>query len=315
MTGLTRHFQKVISMKQLDNRKKLYNDNGYITNIIETFFNNMFTYNPPKGLDKMQVENALHSGIAALYICPIESSVNFGRWCCTPALPTTTIDNNKNFTKCNTFGTDYSIDLVVDKECILLYNNSTKSSDVIIERYSDLINEIDKTIYTIVKWSRLVPIPKVYTDSDIAKYKLVMEDVLKGNLINVISDKKMILDNDTSKESGLLQLTDANASEKLHFLSQFREEVIKRICSLYGLPMNFSAKNAQVISDELHNFDIFSTVLLIDRYIARKESFERASVFTGTDWKFDFSDICKHVLKDTYQHSRESEESENTESE
>lgn len=38
--------------------------------LIKIFRNNMFTYNPPDELDKMQVENALSSGIACLYICP-----------------------------------------------------------------------------------------------------------------------------------------------------------------------------------------------------------------------------------------------------
>lgn len=143
---------------------------------------------------------------------------------------------------------------------------------------------------------------------------MVMESVLDGNLVNVISDKKMLFENTTtSVKNDMLELTDSNGSEKLHFLSQFREEVIKRICSLYGLPMNMSTKNAQVISDEMHNMDIYSTIMLIDRYIARKESFERAEHFTGHKWNFDFSYITKHILKDIYQHT-ESNDNENIQS-
>lgn len=273
-----------------------------IANIIKLFSNNLFSYNTPEGLDKMQVEEALHHGIACLYKCPVKSSVNYGNWCCTPAYPADVVTNNKTFKKCTTYGTDYGLELDVDKDCILLYNNSTKTPDDIIYKYADIIGETDKTINTIIKYSRLIPIPKVTNNSDIAKYKQVMESVLEGNLVNVISDNTKLLTMQTTSNDDMLQLTDTTASDKLHYLSQFRADTIKRLATLYGIPITLSAKNAQVISDELHGEDIYSMYLLYDRYYARKESFARASEFTGFDWDFDFSDLAKHTIADVFSH-------------
>lgn len=274
-----------------------------VENIIKLFSNNLFSYNTPDGLDKMQVENALHNGIACLYKCPVKSSVNYNKWCCTPAYPADIITNNNTFKKCTTYGTDYGLELDVDVDCILLYNNSEKSPDTIIKKYAEIIGETDKTINTIIQYSRLIPIPKVTNNSDIAKYKQAMESILNGNLVNVISDNTRLLTNNTSSTNDdILQLTDTSASEKLHFLSEFRENVIKRLSSLFGIPLNLSSKNSQVISDELHGMDIFSMYLLFDRYYARKESFERASKFTNFNWNFDFSDLAKHTISDIFIH-------------
>lgn len=291
--------------------KKQPRDYAYITNIMGLFGMKMFDYDPPDGLSKMQVERALsESGIACLYKCYVKGSVNYGRWCCTPAYPATVKDNNGDFERCTTHGTDYAVELDVGTDCILLYNNNLKTPDSICDKYAELIGETDKTIMTIVKWSRLTPIPKVYNDNDVARYKTTMQSILDGNLINVISDKTGLLkaDTSTSKDEDLLQLTDVTASEKLHFLSEFRENVIKRLCNLYGIPMSQSSKNSQVISDELHGMDIYSMYVLFDRYEARKESFERASIYTGHDWKFRYSDITQHTIDDVFNHMKGDEQ-------
>lgn len=291
--------------KKPKEKKHSYN---YISDIIKIFNNNMFEYVPPQGLDKMQVEESLHNGLACLYKCPVTTSVNYGKWCCTPAYPASVITNNKTFKKCTTFGSDYGVELDVDEDCILLYNNSIKTNDALIEKYSDLIGEIDTTIYSIVKWCRLTPIPKVRTDEDIIKYKMVMDSVLNGNLVNVINDNSDLLSDSGKQDERLLKLTDPESANKLHFLSEFRQETIKRLSNLYGIPLQMSAKNAQIISDELHGMDIFSVYLLIDRYNARKESFERAEKFTGHKWEFDFSEITKHTLNDIFNHDNREDE-------
>lgn len=292
-------------LKYSKNRERVCKDYNYIVDIINIFANNLFEYNPPDGLDKNQVERALSCGTACLYRCNDKASVNFGRWCCTPAFPATVLDNNGDASKVTTNGTDYSLELEVGKDCILLYNNSCKTSDEIIDKYANLICETDKTIYTIVEWAKLMPIPKVHGDNDIAKYQTVMERSLKGELINVISDNQYLFGTEGAKDDNLLTLTDPEMSDKLHFLSEFREEVIKRLASLFGIPFNTTAKSAQALNAELHGMDMYSMFLLFDRYYARKESFERAAEFTGHNWNFDFSQLMKHQINDILNHDNE----------
>lgn len=283
--------------------KRRYTYDSDVSEIIKIFSNNLFEYKPPETLTKYQVENALHSGVAALYICEVPGSVNYRSWCCTPAHPADILDNNGVPAKVTTHGTDYSVSLDVGKDCILLYNTSQKSPDAVIEKYANLIQDIDTTIETIVKWCRVAPIPKVRRDADIAKYKTVMERILGGELINIVSDNSQLLMPENSKISDMLDLTQPQAAEKLHFLSELREEVIKRLTSLYGIPLSTSAKSVQTLNAELHGMDFYSLFCLFDRYYARKESFERAADFTGHDWEFDFSEIMKHQLNDIFNHA------------
>lgn len=283
--------------------KRHYTYDSDVSEIIKIFSNNLFEYNPPETLTKYQVENALHSGVAALYKCEVPGSVNYDKWCCTPANPATYLDNNGVPSVITTIGSDYSVSLNVEKDCILLYNTSQKSPDSIIEKYANLIQDIDTTIETIVKWCRVAPIPKVRRDNDIVKYKAVMENILKGELINIVSDNSQLLIPENSKVSDMLDLTQPQAAEKLHFLSELREEVIKRITSLYGIPLSTSAKSVQTLNAELHGMDFYSLFCLFDRYYARKESFERAANFTGHDWNFDFSEIMKHQINDIFNHA------------
>lgn len=286
------------------NPKRKFTEYGNTDAIIKIFSNNLFTYSPPEGLTKMQVEEALHYGIAALYMCTDKGSVNYNRWCCTPAYPASIVDNNNDCKVITTAGTDYALTLNVGVDCILLYNTSIKSNDALIKKYATLIDDIDKTIETVVKWARVVPIPIVYSDADIAKYQSVMRDILDGELINVISDASDLLAPETSTNiRKTLELTQPQAAEKLHFLSEIREECIKRLTSLYGIPLSTSAKSVQTLNAELHGMDFYSLFCLYDRYYARKESFERAEKFTGTKWHFDFSEIMRHQLNDIFNHT------------
>lgn len=270
----------------------------------------MFDYDCPGGLTKLQVESALiDNGIACFYKCPVTTSVNYDKWCCTPAFPADIVDNNKTFNKCTTSGTDYSLELTVDKDCILFFNNSTKTSDQIAFKYATILGETDKTIDTIVKWSRLVPIPKVINDSDVAKYKMIMTDILNGSLINVISDKTQLIKTDNqNKNDDLLELTDSTASDKLHFLSEFRQDVIKRLCTLYGIPLTLSAKNTQILSSELHAMDLYSLYILRDRYLARKDNFDRAKKYMGFDFNFKKSEMTEHTWLSTLFDGKKDEE-------
>lgn len=287
--------------KYLEKPKCCY-DSGGTSSIIKIFSNNLFEYNPPNGLTKYQVENALHSGVAALYKLQYPDSVNNGKWCCTPAKPASILDNNGVPKVITTHGTDYSVDLDVDRDCILLYNNSMKMGDDLIEKYASLIDDIDLTILTVIKWCRVMPIPKVINDADIAKYELVMQRVLDGELINVVNDKSSLMRKDTANPDNKVELTQPNAAEKLHFLSEFREETIKRLSTLFGIPLSTSAKSVQTLNAELHGMDFYSLFCLFDRYEARKESFERAKEFTGHDWNFDFSYLMKHQIDDIINH-------------
>lgn len=296
-------------LKSKYNKNMLYET--YLT-LISTIASNIFKYETPD-FNQTEYDISIQSGLAAFYKCLDMNSVNFGKWCCTPAKNADVTKNDGIANKITTFGSDYALELEVDKDCILIENSSLHFPDFIFCHFAELFTECELSMKSLVKWSRMTPIPIVSNDVDIVKYTTVMKNVLDGDEINVISDNtKLLTDKSESIDDRLLRLTDENSIEKMHFFSEYHEQLIRRLCTLGGMPFTSTAKSAQNLQDELHDMDLFSTIYLTDRYNARKQGFEKAEKFMlekfgeKFSFNFDYNDNIKKQLK------RVSEEIENS---
>lgn len=250
--------------------------------------------------NKYFYELAISTGVAAFYKCTEKGSVNYNKWCCTPARPAAVIDNMLTASKVTTAGSDYSLELTVDKDCILIYNNSSLFPDMMSVIFADDLTENHISMNKLVKWSRMTPIPKAKTDSDIAKLTQIMQRIMEGEDINIVNDELDLLkEGHSSIDDNVLRLTDENAVEKLHFFDQHYDQLLKRFATIKGLPFSTTAKNAQSLVDELHDMDVFSTFLISDAIACRQEGFERAAAFMKEkyDEEFDFSYKPSELLR------------------
>lgn len=241
--------------------------------------------------NKYFYELAISTGVAAFYKCTEKGSVNYNKWCCTPARPAAVIDNMLTASKVTTAGSDYALELTVDKDCILIYNNSSLFPDMMSVIFADDLTENHISMNKLVKWSRMTPIPKAKTDSDIARLTQIMQRIMEGEDINIVNDELDLLkEGHSSIDDNVLRLTDENAVEKLHFFDQHYDQLLKRYATIKGLPFSTTAKNAQSLVDELHDMDVFSTFLISDAIACRQEGFERAAAFMKEkyDEEFDF---------------------------
>lgn len=276
-------------LKSKYNKNMLYET--YLT-LISTIASNIFSYKTPD-FNQTEYDISIQTGLAAFYKCLDMNSVNYGKWCCTPAKNADTVKNDGIADTITTFGSDYALELKVDEECILIENSTLHFPDFLFCHFAELFTECELSMKALVKWSRMTPIPIVSNDIDIVKYTAVMKNVLDGNEINVISDNtKLLTDKTESIDDRLLRLTDENSIEKMHFFSEYHEQLIRRLCTLGGMPFTTTAKSAQNLQDELHDMDLFSTIFLTDRYNTRKQGFERAEKFMyekyGEKFSFDF---------------------------
>ena len=239
--------------------------------------------------NKYFYELAISTGVAAFYKCSEKGSVNYNKWCCTPARPAAVIDNMLTASKVTTAGSDYSCELTVGKNCILIYNNSALFPDLMSVIFADDLTENHISMNKLVKWSRMTPIPKAKTDSDIAKLTAIMQRIMEGEDINIVNDELDLLkEGHSSIDDNVLRLTDENAVEKLHFFDQHYDQLLKRYATIKGLPFSTTAKNAQSLVDELHDMDVFSTFLISDAIKCRQEGFERAAAFMKEKYNEDF---------------------------
>lgn len=271
-------------------------------NIITMIAADLHDYKTPD-YNKYAYELALNTGVAAFYKCNYKGSVNKGKWCLTPAYPAAVVDNMGIAKKITTQGSDYALELEVDKDCILIYNNSALYPDYLFTHYAEQLTETDISMSKLVKWSRMTPIPKAKTDTDIAKYTTIMQRILDGEDINVVSDElQLFKDGHDTLDDNVLRLTDESAIDKMHFFDEHHEQLIRRIATLGGLPFSTTAKSSQNLIDELHDMDALSTFIIKDRAACRKDGFKRAATFMkehGEEFDFDYklNDVLQKQLE------------------
>lgn len=277
--------------------------NDMYMNLITLIAADLHNYKTPD-FNKYNYELAINTGVAAFYKCSAKSSVNYGKWCCTPAQPASVCDNMGVAKRITTFGSDYALELEVDKECILIYNNSALYPDYIFTHYAEQLTETDISMAKLVKWARMTPIPKAKTDNDIAKYQSAMQRVLDGEDITIVSDEMQLFkDGHDTIDDNMLRLTDESAIDKMHFFDEHHEQLIRRIATLGGLPFSTTAKSSQNLIEELHDMDALSTFIIKDRSLCRKDGFERAAAFmlekdgTAFDFEYDLNKILKKQLE------------------
>ena len=243
--------------------------------------------------NKYLYEIAINTGVAAFYRCAVKSSVNYNKWCCTPAKVAGQIDNMALSKKITTSGSDYTLTLDVDKDCILIFNNSAHFPDYIFTAYAEQLTETDVTMDKLIKWARMNPIPKAKTNEDIAKFTTAMQRILDGDDITVLSDElAAFTDGHSTIDDNVLRLTDESAIDKMHFIDEHHEQLVRRLATLGGLPFSTTAKSAQNLTDELHDMDALATFIINDRAACRRDGFKRAAAFmketAGIDFDFEY---------------------------
>lgn len=251
-------------------------------------------------------ELSIGTGVAAFYKCKYEGSVNYDKWCCTPARPAGVINNMLIADKVTTAGSDYAAELTVGKDCILLFNNSALYPNYMFCKYAEDLTETAISASKLTKWSRMTPIPKVSTDTDIAKYTEVMKRILEGEDINVITEELGLLqEGHKTLDDNVLRLTDESAVDKLHFFDEHTEQILRQFATWRGLPFSTTAKSSQNLLDELHDMDAISTFMIEDEIACRRDGFKRAEEFMrqydGTEFSFDYSpsDVLLRQLDQT----------------
>lgn len=243
------------------------------------------------------IEESVNCGCAVFYKVPeIIQSVNSGMYTVTPVDYVDILKNNRTADHFITTGSDYSLeDTQIDKYVIIKNNDFLFSEYDVSEWFSNMLMLTDKAETALIKWSRMHPVAKASSGIELEQLKNVLQDVFDGTSdFGIINDNtKIITKASTSKDDSVLDLTDINAVEKMHFLSEFHYELIRRICNIYNLPFHTTAKSAQNLDSEIHNTDIFSQIISENRLECRKRAAKEITEVFGFDCSVDYSETYK----------------------
>ena len=261
-----------------------------------------FTWsNVPDTMNSHCIERAVNTGLAVAYNVPDDiSAVNRG-FTVTPCSFVGVLNNTGMTNTVITYGTDYSMEIDLTKnDAVLIKNNDYMYNEYInMFWFADMLARTDNSEKALITWSKMHPIAKATSGIDSAKLKEILQNIIDNDdMYNVISDNsKMLTGTPTTKDDSVLRLTDENAVEKMHFLSEFHYELIRRYCNLYNMPFRTNAKSAQSLESELHNTDVFSQAINQNRLKCRQEAAQEIHDKLGIDLTVDYSEILKKENK------------------
>lgn len=173
------------------------------------------------------------------------------------------------------------------------WNNAATVPDLVIDQYADILTEIDVSERCNVIYSRFLRIPKVHDNKQKKAIEDSITDIRNGKITAIVSDNLRDILKGVEGESDFLDLTDVDKVDKLQYLNQYRDNVVKRFFMMYGQGMQSTAKLAQQTTDELHGYDKVSMILPEQRLYYRKKFVEDINSLFGTSISVDYSDAWK----------------------
>lgn len=273
-------------------------ENAY-NNIINLIGWERFKYSFPEGVDvpSEEVERAVCCGAGVFYKVPHVGSVSDGMYVCTPVQwvgvrkADNTTDDFITHLPCG----DFSLKKAQIGDYVIIRNNFEMSSDYdFTEWTASMLNETDISELQLIKWSRMTPIAKTIDDNQTSAVENILRRVYNGEPWAVMSDySKIVTGSPASRDDYVLRLTDETAIEKMHFLSEFHYELIRRLCNLYNIPFHTTAKSSQNLESELHNTDIFSRFVTENGLKWRRKACEDFKRVFGWNVTVELGDLYK----------------------
>ena len=276
--------------KLKDKYKKEFNERMHFNNLLRTSIS-MFEY---KNIDDTVREDEIEKLLLTQGVCgfkEIDGKIytGYGSYC------------GEIF---NGLPTEFLITVVgipeimqgkVGDEYAVMWNNSIRQPDFDLMFYSSILAEIDVSERLNVLFSRLLRIPKAKDNKEKMAITECINNILIGKMDAIVSDnikERLLTGEETEK---FLDLVDVKDIDKLQYLNQYRDNVVKRFFQLNGHGLNTTSKLAQQTNDEIHGTQNISMILPYEKLKYRKKGVEMINKMFNRNWSVDFSECWKRA--------------------
>ena len=201
----------------------------------------------------------------------------------------------------------------IGKDIVIGWNNDIRTPELIFDKFASYLAECDRSIRTAIMNSRLTNILVACDENEKKAIDIVLESVYDGKPKTIVQSNllnKFIQDNGNGNEIRTLKLTDPDYVRNIQYLSNLHDDLLKRICIIYGHSLNGVNKMAQVNSDELKGYETLARVYPLIMFDERKKFINECNRVFGTNWEVHFSDAWKHILSENGVEVTEKEETE-----
>lgn len=199
----------------------------------------------------------------------------------------------------------------IGKDIVIGWNNDIRTPELIFDKFASYLAECDKSIRTAIMNSRLTNNPVACDENEKKAIDIVLDTVYDGKPKTIVQSNllnKFIQDTGNCNEIRTLKLTDPDYVRNIQYLSNLHDDLLKRICIIYGHSLNGVNKMAQVNSDELKGYETLSRVYPLIMFEERKKFINECNRVFGTNWEVHFSDAWKHILSENGVEVTEKEE-------
>lgn len=172
------------------------------------------------------------------------------------------------------------------------------SSRLLVLKYADLLEEIDKSLKIGIIRTRATKIFESSTDTQIISVENIMDSVINGEYYSFVSNDNF--KNLVTGENGNLKeydLSSGYTASDLLSLLQVRKEIFSNMLMEIGIPIADVPKKSQVNSGEIMGYTDYALFTVYDMLLARKKMVEEMNDKLGMGVKVDFSVSIKNIIK------------------
>lgn len=178
-----------------------------------------------------------------------------------------------------------------DKDIVILYNTPMFNDETDIFRAASAMANTDNSFNLLVKYTRYLPLLLARNNKEREILIQAMKAMDQGEN-TVVTGEEITLDEVLGeKREMLLNLTDPQLSDKIQYIMEASDNVLRRFYNKYGLYTSGNAKHAQQSKMEIDNGESAAWVYPI-LYLQETDDFcRRANNLFGLDLDATFGDL------------------------
>lgn len=182
--------------------------------------------------------------------------------------------------------------LTPDEDGVIIWNNSTKTSDMgIINAFADMLTEEVLSLKSNIYYSRNKPVFKANTDIEKNAIKEAFNNI-KNDLEPIVITSNNVLEQlDGADESiKVLDITDVQNADKIQYIVKAIDDTFRWFFTFYGQSMQGNGKMAQQTVKEVDGSTSLSFIYPNDRLKQRQKGFDKFNKLFGTEITVRYSD-------------------------
>lgn len=190
---------------------------------------------------------------------------------------------------------------IPDTPVIVGWNNGMQAPDIDIYDTALALAEGRTSEDINIIFSRLLRIPIARDSKEKAIIDSAIKAIINGN-IEAVSSASRSLETEINGQPDrqFLDLIDVKDTDKLQYLNQYMDNVLKRYMQRHGHAMQITAKLAQQTNAEMHGADDISMIYPLEQLKYRKRFIDDLNKYYGEKYNFNASVEFGELLKNNY---------------